>query len=190
METPFVELLTAVNNILPFMEENTVTSIETRHPTVALILSKIEAARLLVLSKGYWFNQETCTYNSNLEGKVEVGTNTLAVYPEDKSSVYTVRGKYIYDLSNSSFDVPVPFKADIVVDLTFDELPHFAALCVQWRAAVEAYSQDFQSDAVVQLLHAREQEAFGMLQREHLRNKQYSSMRSPAGFRFLNSLRA
>lgn len=190
METPFVELLTALNNILPFLEENTVTSTDTKHPTAALILSKLESSRDLLLTKGFWFNNEKRKFYLDPEGRAHAGTDLLALYTIDKSLNYEIRGQYIYDLNNSTFTLPKEFEALTTVYLPFDRLPYFAAVAVQWRAAVEAYTQDFQVDAVVQLLTQREQEAMAMLEREHLRKRNFSSMRSAAGFRFLNSLRA
>lgn len=185
-----MELLTAVNSILPFLEENTVTSTDTKHPTVALILSKIETAREFILTKGYWFNNETTRLYLTPEGKVEVGTHVLAMYPVDKRLNYELRGEYVYDMGKGTDDIAAPFDAQITVDLPFNKLPHFAALAVQWRAATEAYAQDFQVDQVVQMLDTREREATHLLDREHLRKRNFSSMRSAAGFRYLNSLRA
>ena len=185
-----MELLTAVNSILPFLEENTVTSTDTKHPTVALILSKIETAREFILTKGYSFNNETTRFYLTPEGKVEVGTHVLAMYPVDKRLNYELRGEYVYDMGKGTDNIAEPFDAQITVDLPFNKLPHFAALAVQWRAATEAYAQDFQVDQVVQMLDTREREATHLLDREHLRKRNFSSMRSAAGFRYLNSLRA
>jgi len=185
-----VELLTAVNSILPFLEENTVTNINTKHPTVALVLGKLDNAREFLLTKRYWFNNEKKQFYLAPDGRANVGTNLLAMYTTDKRLNYEARGQFVYDLNNSTYILPSAFEAQITVDLTFEELPHFAALWVQWRAAVEAYTQDFQVDQVVQILSTREIEAMAMLEREHLRKRNFSSMRSPPGHRFINSLRA
>lgn len=185
-----MDLLTAVNVILPWMEENKVTTVDTKHPTVALVLDKIDLNREKILSEGYWFNTESKKFFITPEGEVIKPVNLLAMYPKDKELQYEIRGSKIYDLGNSTYQIPTPFEASIRVDLTFEELPESAARTVMWRAGIDAYVPDYGVAAVVQILMAREAEAFAMLQREHLRKVNYSAMRSPPGMKFLNSLRA
>jgi len=184
-----VELLTAVNNILPFMTENTVTSLSAKHPTVALILNRIENARLLALTDGYWFNEETRTFYPTPENTIAVPIDLLSMYPSDISLNYEIRGGFFYDLNLGTGTIATAFTAKAVVDLPFNQLPVFAALAIQWRAAVEVYSGDFTVDTTVQLLKGNETEARGLLEREHLRKKRYSAMRSSPGFNLRNALR-
>jgi hypothetical protein len=184
-----VELLTAVNNILPFMTENIVTSISSKHPTVALILNRIEATRLLVLTDGYWFNEEVRTYYPSPSGDIAVPIDLLSMYPCDISLNYEIRGGFFYDLNKGTPLIPDKFEAKSIVDLPFNHLPIFAALAIQWRAAVEVYSGDFSVDTTVQLLKSNETEARALLDREHLRKKRFSTMRSLPGAHLRNALR-
>ena len=184
-----MELLEAVNTILPFMEERPVTSIDVRHPTVALIIDRINFAQENILNEDFWFNSEQKKFYLSPEGKVAVPTNVLALYTTDRRLNYTIRGGFVYDLDDSTYQIPAPFEARIVVSLEFNELPYWAASSVLWRAAVDAYSQDFGVAAVVQLLNSYQVLAHTKLEREHLRKKRMNSMRSPAGARFLSSLR-
>lgn len=185
-----MDLLTAVNNILPWMEENTVTTVDTKHPTVALILNKIDLNREKILSEGYWFNTENKKFFLTPEGEVVKPMNLIAMYPKDRALMYEVRGTKIYDLGNSTYQITAPFEASIRVDLTFEELPESAARTVMWRAGIDAYVPDYGVAAAVQILMQREAEAFALLQREHLRKVNYSAMRTPPGMKYLNSLRA
>lgn len=184
-----MELLTAVNTILPWMEENKVTTVDTKHPTVALILDKISTNQNKLLNEGYWFNTETKKFYLTPDGEVLKPTNLITLYPKDKSLNYEARGNRIYDLGNSTFKLVAPFEAVVRVNLQFDELPESAARTIMWRACVDTYTPDFGYSQVVQVMMAREAEAFALLQREHLRKVQYSAMRSPPGVRFMNSLR-
>jgi hypothetical protein len=185
-----VDLLTAVNNVLPFMQENPVTSLTIKHPTVALLVNKMDAARMLLLTDGYWFNDEIKTFYLTPDGKVAVPNNLLSLYPTDKSLNYEIRGGFIYDLDNSTFTIAQSFTANITTELAFEDLPLFAALAVQWRGATEAYAGDFTVDTTAKLLKQNELEAQGLLDREHLRKRNYSAMRSNPGFRYLNALRS
>jgi hypothetical protein len=183
-----VDLLTAVNNILPFMQENAVTSISARHPTVALILNRIDSGRIALLTDGYWFNMETRTLYPSPEKRVAVPNNVLSMLPHD-SLPYECRGDFVYNLSEGTYDITEPFKANVVVDLQFHELPLFAALALQWRAALEVYTADFSVDATAQVLKSSESEARNLLDREHLRRLNMSAARTPQGSRFLSALR-
>lgn len=185
-----MDLLNAVNTILPWMEENTVTTVDTKHPTVALILNKIDLNREKILSEGYWFNMEHKKFFLTPEGEVVKPTNLLAMYPVDATLQYEIRGTKIYDLGNSTYQIAAPFEASIRVDLTFEELPESAARTVMWRAGIDAYVPDYGVAAAVQVMMQREAEAFALLQREHLRKVRYSAMRSQPGMKYLNALRA
>lgn len=184
-----MDLLTAVNTILPFLETNPVTTIDSKHPTVAAILASIDNARLLTLSDGYWFNKERKTFYLTPESKILAPTSTLALYPT-KNQNYEIRGDYIYDLDNGSFTFTEGFDATIYTDIKFEELPLFAALTVQWRAAVDTYTQDYGIESTVKMLIERESEALALLERENLRKLQYSAMRSNPGFRYMSALRS
>ena len=79
-----MELLEAVNTILPFMEERPVTSVDVRHLTVALIVDRINFARDNILNEDFWFNSEQKKFYLSTEGKVAVPTNVLALYTTDR----------------------------------------------------------------------------------------------------------
>lgn len=183
-----MDLLKAVNNILPFMQENAVTSIDGRHPTVALILNRIDSARITLLTDGYWFNTEQRTFYPSPEKRVAVPLDMLTMLPHDDLP-YERRGNLVYNLGTGTFDIEESFKAKVVVDLQFHELPLFAALAIQWRTAVEVYTGDLSVDNTVQLLRANEKEARDLLDREHLRRLNMSAVRTPQGARFLSALR-
>lgn len=49
--------LDAVNTLLPYMQERTVSSLDSNSPTVELIRERIERTRQEMLVNGYWFNR-------------------------------------------------------------------------------------------------------------------------------------
>lgn len=185
-----MDALEVINNVLPYLEENTVDSITSSNTTVQLLLDKINMVRVGTLTHGYWFNSEKRTLPLTPEGQIETPTGALAIYPDNLAN-YEFRGEYLYDLDNSTsvFNAPVP--CTIYVNLKLEEMPYFAQLYVQWEAAVHAYGQDYGVDAgkVYEILAKNATEAKGLLEREHLRKKNYNSFKSGAGFRFLSALR-
>lgn len=50
--------LDAVNTLLPYMQERTVSSLDSNSPTVELIRERIERTRQEMLITGYWFNRD------------------------------------------------------------------------------------------------------------------------------------
>jgi hypothetical protein len=185
-----VDTLEVINNVLPYLEENTVDSISTTNTTAQLLLDKLNMARISTLTHGYWFNTEKRTLPLTPEGKIETPTGALAVYPTSLAN-YEFRGEYLYDLDNSTTIFAAPVPCTIYVDLKLEEMPYYAQLYIQWQAAVHAYGQDYGVDAgkVFQILTNNAAEAKGLLEREHLRKKNYNSFKSGAGFRFLSALR-
>jgi hypothetical protein len=184
-----VELLKAVNIILPWLEEAEVTSINTRHPTVTIILTKLDTVRLSLLSVGYWFNTEVRKFYPSGEQKVDVPLNLLAFYPEDYMLNYVARDTRFYDLDASTFNILAPFTAKCIMDLPFIDLPQPVADAIVWRACQDVYVPDFGITNSVQVMAMREAEAIALVEREHLRRIQMSSMRTRAGHNFMQALR-
>ena len=185
-----MDTLELINNVLPYLEENTVDSISSNNTTVQLLLDKVNMVRLSTLTYGYWFNTEKRTLPLTPEGKIETPTGALAIYPNNLAN-YEFRGEYLYDLDNGTYQFAAPVACSIYIDLKLEEMPYFAQLYIQWQAAEHAYAQDYGIDQnkVYQILQLNAQSAKGMLEREHLRKKNYNSFRSGAGFRFLSALR-
>ena len=52
-----MKLLDAVNLILPKLGEHRVTSVDNKHPTLAIILPEIENELKKLLARGWWFNE-------------------------------------------------------------------------------------------------------------------------------------
>ena len=187
MEDARLKLLEAVNNILPYLGENPVTTVDIRHPTVALIIDNIKQQKLNLLGEGWWFNELRTTLYPSSEGEVYVPTNTISFYPED--NIYTERNRRVYNISTGSYRHTSPIKCKIVEDLEFEELPYYAALVIQERAAQLAYVKDYGVESAIEVMQKKEQEAWFALNQEHLRNRRYNSLQNRRAFRFMNSLR-
>src|SRR5690625_7894190 len=61
-------LLQAINRIIPALGENPVDSIETRNPTVGIVLNAINNARHDLLQRGWWFNEFETTLYPDTQG--------------------------------------------------------------------------------------------------------------------------
>lgn len=181
-----MKLLTAVNNILPHLGENPVTSVDVRHPTVSLILDAIEEAKLNMLTQGWWFNTRDITLYPSSENEIFAPTNVLTFYCTD-GQLIDIRGDKMYDLQNGTYTITKKVVGTIMDDLTFEELPTYAALAVQYNAAHSVYTKDFGIEQTVRYLLEQEKNALMMLMQEELRKKKYNSLKSSTAFRFVKA---
>lgn len=184
-----MKILDAINNTLPHLGEAPVTSVDARHPTVALILQAIQQARQALLSEGWWFNEEYRTLYVDPDGKLATPVGTLALYSET-SVMLEPRGEEIYNLTDgtSVFTPNAAYPVRLVVDLAFEQLPHYAALYVQYVAASTVYSQDFGIEKVVSALDQSAAMAYNMLEQEELRKRKYNSTHTRAYYEIESAL--
>ena len=85
----------AVNTILPYLGEHVVTSLDSRSPTVALILAGLEQHSTSMFAEGYWFNTQETTVQPNSDGIIYTPENMLAFYSLCRSLEATVSGTLI-----------------------------------------------------------------------------------------------
>lgn len=185
-----LKILEAINNILPHLGEAPVTSVDARHPTVALIVQALTLARQALLSEGWWFNEETRVLYVNPDGLLPTPINLLALY-SDTDTVLEPRGDYIYNLSAGTgvFTPNTPYTVRLVVDLPFEHLPTYAALYLQYTAAITVYTQDFGVEKVVSALGQSAAMAYNMLEQEELRKRRYTGTANRAMYEITSALR-
>ena len=77
-----MELLEAVNTVMPYHGEHVVTDVDTtKHPTVDLILMGLERNRKALLSEGWWFNDVIkVPLQPDTSGRIPAPSDSLNVY--------------------------------------------------------------------------------------------------------------
>ena len=70
-----MKLLDAVNLVLPKLGERPVTSLEVKHPTLAVLLPIIEQTQMNTLQRGWWFNEYEYTAYPNAQGEIGIGVD-------------------------------------------------------------------------------------------------------------------
>lgn len=172
-----MELLEAVNTVLPYLGEHIIDSIDTtRHPTVDLIKAAVERARRELIAEGWWFNEAHLRIGVNSDGKMDKPQDTLAIYGLNYN--VAVKDTRLFNLSTNSEYFTEPLNARVVKDVEFNDLPYYAAAAVVYKAAVEVYTADFGSDNTLQILDSKYAEARRMLVQENLRNRRWNSENS------------
>lgn len=171
-----MELLEAVNTVLPHLGEHVVTRVDgARHPTVDLIVSAIDRHRLRVLSDGKWFNELTLTLPVNTDGQIDVPTDTLAAYGVDCS--IAIFGTKFKDTSTGSLYFDKPIKVKIVVDIEFSKLPINVAQYITYTAGAEVYTQDYGYEKSIPVLQQLASDNMVLVHQEELRQRKYNSQK-------------
>ena len=182
-----MQILEAVNLILPKLGEHTVTAVDVKHPTLAIILPLLEQKRKEILLKGWWFNEYDTVLYPDAEGKIAAPVTVLAFRSEYVDVVF--RGPALYNLVERSYTFTDPVSGTLTEDVSFELLPESIANFILYSACVQAYATDIGLEKVVQVWDQESRSANAAATAEHLRNKNYSTRRSPRWWRFVHALR-
>lgn len=171
-----MKLLKAINTILPRLGEHTVTSVDAKHPTVAIILNAIATALDTVLLEDWWFNSYETELLPDSEGHIVIGDDILKVRLTDSPGIVTRREGRLYSMATRTYKWPVgqAVRVFIAERLTFENLPESAAQYVMYAGLVEAYLTDVGMEAITQEWSKAASRARQGMTAEHLQNKKYS----------------
>lgn len=182
-----MELLEAINNILPYFGEAPITRIDNKHPTVAMITTVMQQVRKNLLAQGWWFNSRETTLYPDSDGHIQAPVSAVSIYSRDRMSI-EIRGKLLYNVDEGTTIFKQGIKVCIHEDMQFQDLPRTAAYWVQCRTAMSTYAKDYGMQDILQQMQTREDEAYNQMLRQHLRKKRYSTMRSPVAHRYYSAL--
>ena len=175
-----MDLLRAVNEILPKLGERPVTSLEAKSPTLNVILPQMECELALVVAPGWWFNT---AYNVDLfpdsEGNLNVPEDTISFFANKNSRDVVVRGERFYDMLTRSYTFTEKVTGTLIQTMAFGDLPENAARYVLYSAMVTIYATDIGLEQVVSLWSQYKATALAQMEQEHLRHRQYSVKQSP-----------
>lgn len=173
-----MKLLDAVNLVLPKLGERAVTSLEVKHPTLAVVLPIIEQRLRSTLNRGWWFNEYPYTVPLSPDGEAYLGTDTLSFVPVVAGEAVQ-RGDRLFNPTTLSYVFTKPIQGVITQYVQFDELPDTAATHVFYAALVEAYATDLGVTTELQLWQSLAATGWSDLLSEHLKNRKHSTKNSP-----------
>lgn len=165
--------LDAVNTVLPYLGEHTVSSLNSRNPTISLIQDALKNNASVLLAEGFWFNKQTRKLYPDSTGVIYTPESMLAMYPTG-NRMFEPRGDKLWDIDNSTWYFTSEVEAVIIDDLYFNELPFYAQQAVMYAACIEVYTKDFGLDSTYQLLQQKYQQAALALRQESLRKEKYT----------------
>lgn len=167
-------LLDAVNTVLPYLGEHKITNvIESKHPTVNLIVDAIERQNKGACAEGWYFNTYNTKIPVNTSGRIDVPKDILAVYGLNKA--VSIDGEFFFDLDNNTRYFTETLEVRLIKYIDFEKLPYYMAQYVMYRACHEMYIQDNGTDSTSQIILQLSSEARNMLRQENLRTRGYNS---------------
>lgn len=172
---------------MPILGERPVTSLDAKHPTLALLLPKLDTKLEDALAVGWWFNSFVTTLYTNDAGEIAVPLDTLAFVPSFTQAV--VRGDKLYNPATMSYVFDYPVAGELIQRVPFEQLPETAASYVWYAALVDAYVTDIGMEQNVQKWMQEEAQARTRMEAEHLRHRKYSTYNNPRFQRVRNALR-
>ena len=172
-----MKLLDAVNLVLPKLGERPVTSLEVKHPTLAVLLPIIEQTQVNTLQRGWWFNEYEYTAYPNLQGEIDIGADALSFIP-DYEGTAIIRGQRLFNPKTLTYVFDTPVKGKLINNVVFDELPEAAATYVFYAALIEAYTTDLGVTQELQIWQGLAARAWSDLLAEHLRQRKHSTRKS------------
>lgn len=184
-----MKLLDMINLVMPKLGERPVTSLESKHPTLAIILPIVEQTKKTVLQPGWWFNSYAYTAPLSPSGEVTLGTDTLSFVPHVPDTA-VLRGLRLFNPKTFNYVFTAPVSGDIIQNVAFDELPESVAIYIFYASLIEAYTTDLGVTKELSVWSGRAQAAYSDMVAEHLRQKKYSTKRTRNWRKFASALRS
>lgn len=173
-------LLDAINFMLPKLGEHEITSVDDRHPTVAVITPEIEDSLRTLLNRGWWFNEFETTLYPDTNKNINLGTDVLSVVPL-RGYKAVQRGRRLYNPATLDYEFSEPLPCKVRQYVQFEEIPETAAIFVRNTALCVVYTADIGITTEIQKWESQSMKAESDLVAEHLRNKKYNTKNSRPG---------
>lgn len=187
-QTTPTTMLEAVNILLEAINESPVSSLtDPDGADVPTAVSVIKHTLQAVLSEGWEFNTEhDYPLTRDIDGEISIPPNFLEVdinnreYPD----VHPVqRGNRLYDRKNHTYKFDKNLKADVIVGLTFEEIPQAARYYVATRAARAFTDTQIGSNDLHQFFQQEEYKARATLEERHTEAQELHMLRDTPSFR-------
>lgn len=132
--------LEAVNVMLSNIGESPVNTLDDSDVVDAGIAKTIlRSVSREVQSRGWWFNTEIeRVFTPTNDNRIQLPQNALRVDTagtDRTSKNFVQRGRFLYDVTNHTYDITEDAILNIVVGLNFEELPESARRYINLRAA-------------------------------------------------------
>lgn len=171
-----MNLLQAVNLVLPKLGERPVTSLTQKHPTLAILLPIIEDNRRKTLARGWWFNEYDYTVPLTETSECEIGEDTLSFVPFMPDTA-VARDTKLFNPKTNSYIFTAPVQGRVIQDVDFDLVPESAQRYVYYSSLCEAFVTDLGVTEDFKVWTSNAAQAWSDLIDEHVRQKKFNTKR-------------
>lgn len=168
-----MQILQAVNWILPKLGEHPVTNLNPKHPTLAIILPSLERLTDNVLRRGWWFNVYRTTIYPDSEGYAFVPNPTLEFLPDEPGPV--TRGERFFNTKTATWKFDKPFSGEIKIRVPFEQIPESVAEYITSAVLADVYATDIGAGDTAAVWDNYVEAAETAATAEHLRNMRYNT---------------
>lgn len=180
-----------VKSVLRALGERPVNSLDTPHPRVASARAALAEASLTVQSTtgGWWFNVEHPTLEPQLDGRVALPNDTLTIDGITPYPHVAQRGRFLYNMQDSTNVFTEAVKVRITRLIAFDDLPIEAKLHVS-AVAKETVLAGLDADGSKRETAQREvSRTYSNLHAQHIRSYQGSMLETPSMAQHMHNIR-
>ena len=141
--------LDAINQMLSAIGSDPVATLED-----STDIDAINARRLLkevsrhVQRQGWDFNKTTRTYTPDVNTHRIVWDDTIITLKSNDNNTYVKRGKYIFNMTDGTYEFPEDLEVTVIYGLDFEDLPDCFKEYITAKAALDFQARYF-SDASV-----------------------------------------
>lgn len=173
--------LEAVNVLLHKLGNRPVNSLDVAHPRVPAAVAVLDRFNKDLQAERWWFNVEYPTLQPDAgNSRIILPGDTAAADSVDVRPRVAVRGRYLYNLDDSTYEFTAPVQVRLHRILPFDELPALAAEAVLTRAVLEWVGDNDGDDMKVRLASQASADATRKLNAEHTRNSRRNLLNRPS----------
>lgn len=183
-----MQLLDAVNYVLPKLGEHQVTSLDARSPTLRILLQLFEYHRQAVLRRGWWFNEGVHTLPLNPDSEVDLGEDVLSIAATSGSNVAR-RGNKLFNAATQTYKFDAPVELRITLDLEWDMLPHAVQDWIKYSVLMDQLVADQGVTQELQIWEEARASAERQTLAEHLRSRKYGAKDSRRGRKIISAIR-
>ena len=131
--------LDLINSMLATTGTAKLSAADETHPSYIIADAVLSEVIEEFSSRELWFNTAIRTLTPNTSNYIVVPNNALSCDPIDARLDYAIRGQYLFDLSNYTFEISDPVQCVIVAELSLEDMPPIAIQFIRAHARLQYY---------------------------------------------------
>jgi hypothetical protein len=178
---PFLTELDVVNECLGTMGELPQNALDDDHDLIASARRAFKTVNLREQAREWWYNSETVTLQRDADNYIFVPGDAIRCDPQDPYKHLVQRGRRMYDPTKATYKLDVSALPVYLVRLVeFEDLPPSAQIVISIATQLK-FMVAYDSDQVkYRQLVADYQEAYAIMNAEHIRNSDTNLLNNPS----------